>query len=113
MNITIWLSIGFWVVVSLYAFRKWNLRPVHWDPKEVSALLLSWIDNNVDDRSWDYFESCEIANPKLEEVRQRALNAISFNSPFITAEREDGLRLNAQGIELFQELIKKCVDASI
>ncbi|WP_045858646.1 hypothetical protein [Teredinibacter purpureus] len=110
MSIFIWLVLGFFLAVGIYLFKKWNLRPVNWEPEEVSKLLLSWLDDNIDDRAWDYFESCEIANPKLEAIRQRALDAVYFESPFIVSTRQNGLRLNEKGKELFQELREKCLE---
>ena len=32
------------IFFALRQFRKWNMRPVHWEPEEVIQLLESWID---------------------------------------------------------------------
>lgn len=85
------------------------MRPVHWEPEQVVELLDSWINDDVDYKMWDYFEACEISNPKLEAVRQRALQATYWKSPYIEACGEPGEHLNAQGKELFQELKIQCL----
>lgn len=92
-------------------FGKWNTRPVDWTPDEVISLLNSWIIKEVDYRSWDYFEACKISNPKLEAVRQRAIDAIYRNSPYLESPGSLGDNLNDKGIELFEELKKQCAEA--
>ena len=99
------------MVAGLYFFHNWNQKPVEWTHKEVAALLESWINDNVDDRGWDYFESCEIANPELEKIRQEALAAICFESPYIDPKHKPGIHLNGSGKTLFMELKSKCLGA--
>jgi len=112
MSIFSWAVIVIFIVLSAYCFRKWNLRPVDWKPEEVSKLLLSWLNDDVDYAAWDYFEACEIANPKLEAIRQRALDAVFFDSPFIENHEAKGLCLNEKGKELFEELSEICLEIS-
>ena len=97
------------MVAGLFFFYRWNQKPVAWTHEEVAALLESWISDNVDDRGWDYFEACEIINPELEEVRQQALEAIHFNSPYVDSNHSPGMRLNDSGKKLFRELKLKCI----
>jgi hypothetical protein len=108
MSIIVWFFIVLVALVGIYAFIRWNNRPVEWKPGEVADLLQSWLDDDVDDASWDYFEACEISNPKLEEVRQRALDAIYVESPYMDAGQH---RLNEVGRALFRELKAKCISS--
>ncbi len=72
-------------------------------------LLDSWINDDIDYKGWDYFEACEIANPKLEAVRQQALEATYKNSPYILSCGQPGEKLNDEGKELFKELKAQCL----
>tara|TARA_R110002050_G_scaffold231732_1_gene367577 strand:+ start:289 stop:618 length:330 start_codon:yes stop_codon:yes gene_type:complete len=109
MNIFFWIGIVILVVVGFYFFNRWNMRPVEWRPEEVVKLLDSWINDDIDYKSWDYFEACEIANPKLEAVRQQALEATYKNSPYILSCGQPGEKLNDEGKELFKELKAQCL----
>ncbi|PAU89773.1 hypothetical protein CK507_02570 [Pseudomonas sp. WN033] len=109
MSVLFWSAIVGLVLIAFYAFRKWNMRPVEWEPEEVVALLDSWINDDIDYRGWDYFEACEIADPKLEAVRQRAIEATYLDSPYIQSCGQPGERLNEQGKELFKELKTQCL----
>lgn len=110
MNIVAWSFIGVLVLVGIYAFSRWNSRPVEWSPEEVASLLQTWIDGEVDDAGWDYFEACEISNPELENIRQQALDATYIDSPYIDADRH---RLNERGKELFKDLKAKCANSPV
>ncbi|WP_444890897.1 hypothetical protein ACJJH9_05170 [Microbulbifer sp. DLAB2-AF] len=108
MSILYWLGLGGLAVIAFYLFKKWKVRLVEWKPEEVANLLESWIKDDVDYKRWDYFEACEIANPKLEVIRQRAIKAIHINSPYIEVCGRDEGKLNEKGKELFKELRKQC-----
>jgi len=110
MNIVVWIIIGILILVGLYFFNKWNQKPVEWNPQEVADLLQTWIDEDIDYRGWDYFEACEIANSKLEIIRQEALSATYLKSPYIESCGESGERLNEQGKEKFKGLKAKCLE---
>lgn len=109
MSIIAWSIIGLLVFVGIYAISRWNSRPVDWKPEEVADLLQTWLNDDVDEAGWDYFEACEISDPRLEEIRQRALDAIYVESPYIDATRR---RLNERGRALFRELKEKCIGSS-
>ena len=83
MSIIFLAGIGVLVLVCVYGFSKWNNGPVDWQPEEVMKLLDSWINDDVDYKSWGYFEACEIADPRLEAIRLRAIEATWLNSPYV------------------------------
>ena len=109
MSILFWVGIGVLVLAAFYVFNKWNMRPVEWEPEDVVKLLDSWLNDDIDYKGWDYFEACEIANPKLDAVRQRAIEATYLNSPYIESFGQPGEKLNEQGKELFKELKAQCL----
>ncbi|KZX61459.1 MULTISPECIES: hypothetical protein [unclassified Alcanivorax] len=104
-----WLLIGVLAVVGVYTFTRWNRRPVEWKSEEVADLLQTWLDGDVDDAGWDYFVSCEISDPQLEEIRQEAMGAVYIESPYMDAS---GHRLNEAGKALFRDLKARSQGAS-
>lgn len=108
MNYFLW-GVGIVLVsMGLRYFSVWNSKPVKWEPNEVVALLESWLQNNVDDGVWDYFESCQIANPNLEKVRIKVLEATYWDTPYIDSFGTPDQKLNEKGITLFNQLIEEC-----
>ena len=104
-----WLLVSVLTVVGVFAFTRWNRRPVEWRSEEVVGLLQNWLDGDVDDAGWDYFVSCEISDPRLEAVRQEAVGAIYLGSRYMDAS---GHRLNEAGKALFRDLQARCPSAS-
>jgi hypothetical protein len=109
MSMFFWAGIGGLDFVCVYGFNKWNNRHVDWAPEEVVKLLDSWINDDVDYKAWDYFEACKIADPRLEAIRLRAIEATWLNSPYVQLCGERGESLNEQGKELFKELKAQCM----
>ena len=109
MNTVIWIILALIVAAGVYTFIKWNRRPVHWEPEEVAKLIDSWLNDNIDYAGWDYFESCEIRNQKLEEIRIQAIEATWVKSPYIVSCGKPDERLNAEGKQIFEQLKAKCL----
>ena len=109
MSTLYWVGIGVLALIAFYFFNKWNMRPVEWEAEDVAKLLESWIKGDIDYKGWDYFEACEIANPTLETIRQKALEATYLNSPYIESCGQPEERLNEKGKKLFKELRAQCL----
>jgi hypothetical protein len=109
MNLIFFMAIFLCCCTFAYFFYKWNTRPVEWSPKEVAMLLQSWLDGNIEDDSWDYFESCKVSNTELAKIREEALERTLFESSSIEVESGSKRRLNQEGVKKFNELIALCI----
>ncbi len=83
--------------------------PVHWEPQDIAKLLQTCIEGETDHKAWDYFECCEIIEPELESIRQRALEALygSDRDVYIKNVVTDDY-LTSEGKKLFTKLAEEC-----
>lgn len=102
------------LVILYKRFRAQNSMPVHWEPQEIAQLLQSCIEGETDHKAWDYFESCEIIEPKLDSIRQKALDAFygSDRDVYIKNVVTDDY-LTSEGKVLFARLVAECKVADI
>lgn len=59
-------------------------RPVRRSAHEVAGYLRNFLEGEGSDGAWDYFTSTEIADPRLESLRERA---VALELPFGEEER--------------------------
>ena len=97
------------LVILFKRFRAQNSMPVHWEPQDIADLLQTCIEGETDHKAWDYFECCEIIEPKLENIRLRAINALyGPDWPKYMKSIETDDYLTQEGKELFAELVAEC-----
>ncbi|WP_300115475.1 hypothetical protein [Sphingobium sp.] len=72
-------------------------RPVSRSPQEVARYLREFLDGTGNEGDWDYFTSTKIADPRLNDIRERAL---ALDLPFGDEEAAllDGLAREAESL---------------
>ncbi len=91
-----------------YIFRKQNLKPVKRTPTEICNLLESWINNEIDWKEWDYFESCIIENTKLESIRLQCIEMDYRGSKYLDRSEDNMSVLSEEGLVLVKQLLEEC-----
>ncbi|CAM5483730.1 hypothetical protein ACFSUK_26270 [Sphingobium scionense] len=82
--------VGFFIIAPAALVLKLALlpfeKPVERSPQEVATYLRDFLEGKGGYGDWDYFTSTEIADPRLNDIRERAAN---LNLPF--GEEEEAL----------------------
>lgn len=107
-EIVIWIIsiiIGLLILVGVFALAH-NTDPVERTPEEIAGILESWINDEVDWKEWDYFESCDIKHPELNKIKNECMKIDMPNSPYISNPEEK--HLNPAGKKLVSELLAQC-----
>lgn len=102
------ISILIFLCLLFYLFWNKNLKPVKFNPEEICELLESWINNDIDWKEWDYFQSCIIKNKKLESIRQRCIDIDHFESEYLDHSGENMSVLNEKGRIVVEKLLIEC-----
>ena len=98
-------------IIILFAFYKWNTRPVIWEISDVQKLLESVLNSTLDYRKWDHFEACKIKNPDLEKIRQESLKIYDKDSDLLASDAEPYVvKLSDLGTNVYKKLIDQCIE---
>ena len=62
------------VIVAAYIFGDKEKAKLDWTPKMFADCLRTRCSDNPDWMEWDLFTCCEMADPRLEALRQRAMD---------------------------------------
>jgi hypothetical protein len=95
-------------VAGVAALVVINRRSVKQTPADVAAVLRSLLDGNVDSARWDYFVSTSFADPSLESIRNRCVDAWREGSQFLQPGAIGPQELSAAGVKLIGELLQEC-----
>ncbi|HAE99706.1 MAG TPA: hypothetical protein DCO68_09660 [Methylophilaceae bacterium] len=91
----LWAILTVLGVLLVVWFLHLNRRPVLKTEDEILVVLNSWLNDTISSGEWDYFENCEIQNPKLEAIRKRCAE-LSID-PALTVNPKASSLLNAKG----------------
>ncbi len=98
-------------IIILFAFYKWNTRPIIWEIGDVQNLLESVLNDTLDYKEWDYFEACKIKNPDLEKIRQESLKIYDKDSNLLASDAEPCVvKLSDLGTNIYKKLIDQCIE---
>ena len=97
-----WITV---IAVLIGVFLFWNSRPVSRTPEDVIETLEKWLQGELTDGEWDYFECCHIKDPDLEKIRGKCAE-LSID-PAFTRDPEMGPGLNEAGREEVRKHIKQ------
>jgi hypothetical protein len=99
-----------WLVIAAIAFVLWriNRRPVQHSAAEVAAMLRSLLAGTTGSREWAYFQSVQLQDPRLEDIRKRCVALWERGSPAVKRADSDPLPLTESGKGQVSELLAEC-----
>ncbi|WP_067987834.1 hypothetical protein [Neptuniibacter pectenicola] len=83
-----------------------NNDPIDRAPEEICEILRDWLNDKIDWKEWDYFESCDIKNPVLNEIKNECMKIDVPGSPYMS-DPEMKI-LNKSGKKAVAKLLEKC-----
>jgi hypothetical protein len=99
----IWITlavVALGVAVLLYLGRG----PVQRPQTEIVRVMQLWLDDSLPAGEWDFFESCELADPGLDAVRRKCVE-LSLD-PTYTIDPQESPALNASGKQRLREILQ-------
>ena len=95
--ITLFASVALWLLWRL------NQRPRAMTEQELIIFLESWIQDTLSSGEWDYFQCCQLSDPKLEAARMRCMDI--YLDPAYTLPPQLSWALNDHGKAAVRQLI--------
>jgi len=89
--------------VALWLLWRVNKRPRAMTQAQFIEILEAWVQDTLSPGEWDYFECCQLRDPKLEAVRVHCTR-ISLD-PACTVSPPQSWALNDHGRALVRQLI--------
>ena len=87
------LAVVVLAVAGLWLFLR--SRPRAMTETEFVATLEAWVNDSLTAGAWDYFECCELSDPRLEAVRKKC--ALISLDPAYASDPQASWRLNEAG----------------
>ena len=97
------LAITLLAFAAIWLFWRINTRPREMTETQFIAILEEWINDTLTAGEWDYFECCQLKDPRLEDARVRCTR-ISID-PTYTVLPPQSWALNDHGKAEVRQLI--------